>query len=70
MTGWFKWTGTYNGWHMIYRFTINNKPENQDASRLGDRTLALWANPNQHYYPATYSYVNMNMGGDGNKNDA
>jgi hypothetical protein len=68
--GWFKWTGAFNGWHMMYRLTINNKPDNQDASRLGDRTLAVFFHPNMHYYPATYHYVNMNMGGDANRWDS
>jgi hypothetical protein len=68
--GWFKWSGAFNGWHMMYRFTINNKPDNQDASRLGDRTLAVFFHPNMHYYPATYHYVNMNMGGDANRWDS
>jgi hypothetical protein len=52
---------------MAYRFTINNLADNQDASRLGDRTLALFLHPNENYYPATYLYANMNMGGDANK---
>jgi hypothetical protein len=67
VAGWFKWNGTYNGWHMAYRFTMNNKTDNQDASRLGDRTLALFLHPNLNYYPATYNYANMAMGGDGNR---
>ncbi len=70
VAGWFKWTGTYEGWHMAYRLTINNKPDNQDASRLGDRTLAVFLHPNLHYYPATYSFANMNMGGDANRWDS
>jgi hypothetical protein len=52
---------------MAYRLTMNNKPDNQDASRLGDRTLALFMHPNENYYPATYHYANMNMGGDANR---
>lgn len=31
--GWFKWSGAYDGWHTIFRLTINNKPENLDAAR-------------------------------------
>ena len=69
VTGWFKWVGasTANGWHMTYRLTMNNKPDNQDASRLGDRTLALFTHSNNHYYPATYHYANMVMGGEPNR---
>ena len=52
---------------MAFRFTINNKPDNQDASRLGDRTLALFLHPNLNYYPATYHYANLNMGGEPNR---
>jgi hypothetical protein len=46
---------------------MNNKPDNKDASLLGDRTLALFLHPNQNYYPATYHYANTNMGGDANR---
>jgi len=59
VSGWFKWTGTYSGWHLAFRLTINNKPDNQDASRLGDRTLCTFLHPNLNYYPATYHYTNM-----------
>lgn len=68
--GWFKWNGAYSGWHSIFRLTINNKTDNQDASRLGDRVLNLWVHPNLNFYPATYSYTTMNMEGDANKNSA
>jgi len=70
VAGWFKWAGAYNGWHTQFRLTINNKPDNQDASRLGDRTLSVFLHPNLNYYPATYHYSNMQMGGDANRNDA
>lgn len=69
VVGWFKWIGGYNGWHLLFRLTINGKPDNQDGSRLGDRTLAVWAHPGQFYHPTTYSYVNMFMGGDANRHD-
>ena len=59
VSGWFKWTGPYNGWHMAFRLTTNNKPDNSDASKLGDRTLSMFMHPNLNYYPATYHYVNM-----------
>ena len=51
----------------MFRLTINDKSINQDASRLGDRTLCVWANPNLNYYPATYNVANMNGAGDGNR---
>lgn len=42
---WFKWEGDYvTNWHMLFRFTTNDKPENQDYARAGDRTLAVFAN--------------------------
>jgi len=28
VSGWFKWSGTYNGWHMAFRLTMNSKPDN------------------------------------------
>lgn len=67
VSGWFKWTGPYNGWHLVFRLTTNNKPDNQDASRLGDRTLTIFDNPNQNYYPCTYHYANMNGAGEANR---
>jgi hypothetical protein len=70
VSGWWKWTGTYNGWCSVYRLTMNNKPDNQDAGRLGDRTITLFDNPNLNYYPATYHYTNMNMAGDPNRYQA
>jgi len=59
VAGWFKWSGPYVGWHMAYRLTMNNKADNSDASKLGDRTLSLFLHPNLHYYISTYHYSNM-----------
>ena len=70
VAGWFKWIGGSSGWYMSYRLTMNNKTDNQDASRLGDRALALFLHSNQNYYPATYTYTNANMGGDANRWDS
>jgi len=70
VAGWFKWSGAYVGWHMAYRLTMNNKADNSDASKLGDRTLSLFLHPNLHHYVATCHYVNMQMGGDANRQDA
>jgi hypothetical protein len=67
VSGWFKWAGPYAGWHLVFRLTTNNKADNQDASRLGDRTITVFDHPNQHYYPVTYHYANMNAAGDANK---
>ena len=67
VSGWFKWSGVYTAdWHLVFRFTINNKPDNGDASKLGDRTLAVWANRGQYYHAPTYSYTNMVGGGNPN----
>jgi hypothetical protein len=67
VSGWFKWVGDYKGaWHLVFRFTTNDKPDNQDASRLGDRTLTIFANNGQFYHCPTYTYVNMNAGGNAN----
>jgi len=46
VAGWFRWFGSSSGWYMTYRLTMNNKTDNQDASRLGDRTLALFIHSN------------------------
>ena len=46
VAGWFKWIGGSSGWYMSYRLTMNNKTDNQDASRLGDRALALFLHSN------------------------
>jgi hypothetical protein len=69
ISGWFKWQGIYTAdWHLVYRFTINNKPDNSDASKLGDRTLTVFANRAQFYHATTYSYANMVAGGNPNVN--
>ena len=70
VSGWFKWMGSQSGWYMAYRLTMNNKVDNQDASRLGDRDLSVFLHSNQNYYPSTYTYTNANMGGDANRQDA
>jgi len=45
VSGWWKWTGSYTAdWHMLFRFTMNNIPDNQDVSRAGDRALSVFAN--------------------------
>lgn len=65
ISGWFKWQGIYSADnHLIYRFTINNKPDNLDDKRLGDRTLAVFASRSQFYTAATYNYTNMNGAGN------
>lgn len=45
---------------------MNDKPDNQDATRMGDRDLTVFANRNLNYYPCTYSYANMNGAGNAN----
>ena len=31
VSGWFKWVGPYTAdWHLVFRLTNNNKPDNQD----------------------------------------
>jgi hypothetical protein len=51
---------------MVFRLTINNKPDNQDYQRLGDRDLSMFANRNQYYHTNTYTYTNMVGGGNAN----
>ena len=67
VSGWFKWVGGQSGWYMAYRLTMNNKTDNQDASRLGDRDLSVFLHENQHFYPSTYTYANMEAAGDANR---
>ena len=67
VSGWYKWVGPYTAdWHLVFRLTMNNKPDNTDASKHGDRDLTIFANRNLNYYPCTYSYANMNAGGNTN----
>lgn len=51
---------------MLFRFTNNDKSENYDYQRLGDRTLAVWASKNELYQGTTYSYTGMAGQGDAN----
>lgn len=51
---------------MVFRFTINNKDENADYRRLGDRTLSVFANKNDFLHFNTYNYTTMNGGGNAN----
>lgn len=68
VAGWFKWTGDYNAdWHLIFRLTTNNKPDNSDYQKLGDRTLTVFANRGGFYHFPTYTYTNMNGGGNANQ---
>jgi hypothetical protein len=67
VSGWWKWDGTFaSDWHMLFRLTINGKADNADYQKLGDRTLALFANIGQFYHFPTYTYTNMV--GEGNAN--
>lgn len=67
VSGWWKWEGNYiNDWHLIFRLTINNRKNNEDYKRLGDRTLAAFANIGKFYHFPTYTYESMN--GEGNAN--
>jgi hypothetical protein len=52
---------------MVFRLTMNNKPDNQDYQRLGDRALAVWANKAGFYHFPTYAYTNMNGAGNANQ---
>jgi hypothetical protein len=45
---------------------MNNKADNQDASRFGDRTLSAWLNNGGFYHFPTYTYTDMNAGGNTN----
>lgn len=55
-------------WHLAFRLHINKEEQNQNAVRLGDRTLGAWVSPAQEgiYAFATYSYANLNGAGDPN----
>jgi hypothetical protein len=67
VSGWWKWVGPYTAdWHLVFRLTMNNKPDNQDAGRHGDRDLTVFANKNLNYYPCTYTYTNMVAAGNAN----
>jgi hypothetical protein len=67
VSGWFKWVGDYKAeWHLVFRFTLNDKPDNQDLSRMGDRTLTIFAHKTLFYHATTYGYTNMNGAGNAN----
>jgi hypothetical protein len=69
VAGWFRWSPTtMSPWHLAFRVHINKGDENSNASKLGDRTLALWASPlNSGIYAfATYTYTNLNGAGNAN----
>jgi hypothetical protein len=67
VSGWFRWDGPYAAdWHLIFRLTINNKADNQDYQRLGDRVLSVFANKANFYHFNTYKYTDMVGGGDPN----
>jgi hypothetical protein len=67
VSGWYQWSGAFTAdWHLVFRLTINNKADNQDYQRLGDRTLTIFANKNNFYHCPTYTYTNMNAAGNAN----
>jgi hypothetical protein len=69
VAGWYRWEGSYTAdWHLVYRLTINGKADNTDYTKLGDRTLTVFANKDNYYHGATYSYSNMNGAGEPNLN--
>jgi hypothetical protein len=67
VSGWYKFSPPQQVWHGVFRLTMNNKPDNRDASRLGDRDLVVFLHNSNQYFPVTYSYGNMYMGGDSNR---
>ncbi|CAD8140693.1 unnamed protein product [Paramecium octaurelia] len=66
ISGWFKWNEVaQQPWHNIFRVQI--KTPSTDAF-LGDRTLSLWLGTPEGgiLHMPTYSYTNMNGGGNTN----
>jgi hypothetical protein len=67
VSGWFKWDGEYKGdWHSVFRLTINNKADNADYRRLGDRVLTVFANIQEFLHFPTYKYTGMKGEGEAN----
>ena len=67
VSGWFKKTDEYRAdVHNVFRLTSNNKPENTDDKKLGDRTLAAFAHRAEILILATHTYKNLN--GEGSPN--
>lgn len=67
VSGWWKWAGPLNpsDWPNVFRLTMNNKADNQNAQRLGDRVLQCHYQNNFYHFP-TYTYTNMVAGGNAN----
>ena len=53
---------------MMFRLTFNDKANNADGGKLGDRVLAIWANRGQFLHGTTHRYDNMVGAGDANIN--
>lgn len=66
ISGWFKWSPVAQAaWHNIFRVQIKT-PSTDNF--LGDRTLTLWLGAQEGgiYHFPTYTYSNMNGGGNAN----
>lgn len=57
--GWFKWTHTaMQTWPNLFRVSQISSEDGSDLQNLnifGDRTYCIWANPDGHIYPASYT---------------
>ncbi|CAK56140.1 unnamed protein product (macronuclear) [Paramecium tetraurelia] len=66
ISGWFKWQqAPQDAWQNLFRVSLNEKPADQ---YLGDRTLSTWIGTAEGgiIHMPTYTYANMNGGGNAN----
>jgi hypothetical protein len=70
LQGWFKWAegAQQQPWHTMYRMTLNSPAENENAKRLGDRTLAAFVGTLAGGVIAFSTYSYDGVTGTGNPN--